>query len=143
MSHSGKPTIIVVPGAWHPASCVDAFIQSLQAAGFPAKGVTLRSVGHADVSVSDDETYLRSVMEPRIEEGEDVVLIVHSYAGFPGTAAIAGLDKRGRRARGEAGGVLGIIYLASFIPREKDTIRSLLGNKLLWWMKDNASSYLA
>ncbi|KAK7415437.1 hypothetical protein QQX98_005888 [Neonectria punicea] len=133
MSGIAALTMVFLPGT---------FTSSLQAAGFPAKGITLLSVGHADISVADDETFIRSNIEPYIQAGKDVILIVHSYAGFPATAAISGLDSKGRRARGESGGVLGITYLASFVPLEGESVFSLLGNSLLWWMKDNVSSGL-
>jgi len=136
---SRNPTVVVVPGAWHPASCVDPFCESLKKAGFPSKSITLRSVGNADISVSDDVAHIKSVIEPLVQGGEDVILIVHSYAGFPGTGAIAGLDKKGIKARGEKGGVLGIVFLASFVPLEGETLMSLLGGSLLWWMTDNVS----
>ncbi|KAK7432104.1 hypothetical protein QQZ08_001394 [Neonectria magnoliae] len=140
MTKATQPTIIVIPGAWHRVSCMNLFIRSLQAAGFPAEGITLLGVGHADISVADDETFIRSKIEPYIQAGKDVILIVHSYAGFPATAAISGFDSKGRRARGESGGVLGIAYLAAFVPLEGESVLSLLENSLLWWMKDNPES---
>ncbi len=38
---------------------------------------------------------------------EDIVLILHSYSGFPGAVALKGRDKRSRIAKGRAGGVAG------------------------------------
>lgn len=134
-----KPTIICFPGAFHPASCLEPFTSRLTAAGYPNEAYTLPSVDSPDVGVADDAAFFVSVMKPHVEAGKDVILIVHSYAGFPGTVSIEGLDKRGREARGEAGGVLGIVYLAAFVPLEDETVYSLLNQQWLWWMTVNVS----
>ena len=97
------------------------------------------SVGDREIGVADDTAFFVSVMKPHIDAGKDVILIVHSYAGFPGTVSIHGLDKRAREARSEAGGVLGIVYLAAFVPFENETVYELLSRKWLWWMTDNVS----
>lgn len=87
--------------------------------------------------VADDEAYMRSVMNPLIDAGKDVLLIVHSFAGFPGCSAISGIDKRGREAGGQKGGVLGVIYLAAFVPLEGDSVYKLLQNNWEPWMDVN------
>jgi hypothetical protein len=138
MTASSQPSVIVIPGAWHLASCLDPFIETLQAAGFPAEGVTLRSVGDADSGISDDEVLIRSRIESRIHAGEDVIVIAHSYAGLPMSAAIAGLAKRNRASRGEKGGVLGVVYLTAFVPLDGESVVGLLGD-LLWWMEEDVS----
>lgn len=134
-----KPTIILFPGAFHPASCLEPFTSRLSAAGYPNEAYTLPSVGDREIGVADDTAFFVSVMKPHIDAGKDVILIVHSYAGFPGTVSIHGLDKRAREARGEAGGVLGIVYLAAFVPFENETVYELLSRNWLWWMTDNVS----
>lgn len=135
MSSAIKPSLVVFPGAFHPSSCLDTFVERLQSAGFPTESHTLRSVGNPDMGVGDDEAHMRAVMKPHFDAGRDVVLVVHSYAGFPGCAAIGGgVDKRSREARGEKGGVLGVIYLAAFMPVEGDTVHKLLQGKWEPWM---------
>jgi hypothetical protein len=132
-----KPSFVVFPGAFHPASCLDSFIATLQAAGFPAEAHSLRSLGNPDAVVDDDEAYMRSVIDPHITAGKDVVVVVHSFAGFGGSSAISGIDKRGREARGEQGGVLGIIYLTAFVPLEGDSLYGLVQCRWPSWMQVN------
>lgn len=120
---------------------MDAFVTSLQSAGFQADAHTLRSVGNPDMGVADDESYMRSIMNPLIEAGQDVLLIVHSFAGFPGCSAISGIDKRGREARGEKGGVLGVIYLAAFVPMDGDSVYKLLRDNWEPWMEVNVCAW--
>ncbi|EFY95148.1 hydroxynitrile lyase domain protein [Metarhizium robertsii] len=134
---SANVSVIIFPGAWHPASCMSSFVSSLRSIGLPAEAYTLRSVGDASAGVADDVDYMRSIMNPLIDAGNDVVVVSHSYAGFPTTSAISGMDKRGREARGEKGGVLGVIYLASFVPQDDDTLYGVLGNQWPPWIKED------
>lgn len=134
---SANVSVIIFPGAWHPASCMSSFVSSLRSIGLPAEAYTLRSVGDASAGVADDVDYMRSIMNPLIDAGNDVVVVSHSYAGFPTTSAISGMDKRGREARGEKGGVLGVIYLASFVPQDGDSLYGVLGNQWPPWIKED------
>lgn len=44
---------------------------------------------------------MRFVSAARFKNDQDATLIVHSLAGFPGTAAVSGLDKASRVTGGE------------------------------------------
>ncbi|CAI6088524.1 unnamed protein product [Clonostachys chloroleuca] len=130
-----RPTIIACPGAFHDASpYMNSFIKSLKAAGFEAEAHGLTTPGHPENGVTDDEKMMRDAFVPHIEAGKDVVLLVHSYAGFPGCGAVSGYDKKGREARGEKGGLLGVVYIAAFVPQEADsTVSAMLGGGWAPW----------
>jgi hypothetical protein len=119
---------------------MELLIDRLKEFDFKAEAVTLTTVGNFDNDVTDDEVFLKSVLMAHIANGEDVLLMLHSYAGLPGTRAIAGIDKRGREARGEQGGVLGVVYLAAFVPPESREKWDELGYKLPPWLKINVST---
>lgn len=136
-STPAHPSLVIFPGAWHPAMCMAALVDSLQRMGFAAEAHTLRSVGNPAAGVADDAAHMLAVMRPLLDAGKDVVLVAHSYAGFPATSAISGLDKRSRRAKNgsqtASGGVLGIIFLAAFVPVQGDSIYGLIGETWLPW----------
>ncbi|KAJ2983311.1 hypothetical protein NQ176_g774 [Zarea fungicola] len=115
-----KPTLVLLPGAWHLASTLAGFVEELKARGYPAEAHTLRSVGNAAATVADDVLHIRSILLSHIEQGKDVILIVHSFAGYGGSEAIEGLHKRTRAAKGEVGGLVGGIWLAAFMPPQPD-----------------------
>ncbi|UKZ76616.1 hypothetical protein TrVFT333_004323 [Trichoderma virens FT-333] len=73
-----KPHILLIPGAWHPGSTLDTFVRSLEAAGFSAEAVSLRSVGTAGISVQDDEAQVKAVLTPLVDEGRNVLIVAHS-----------------------------------------------------------------
>lgn len=111
-----KPTLVLFPGAWHLASTLAGFVEELKSRGYPAEAHTLRSVGNPAATVAYDVVHIRSILLSHIEQGKDVVLIVHSFAGYGGSEAIEGLHKRTRAANGQVGGLVGGIWLAAFMP---------------------------
>jgi hypothetical protein len=47
------------------------------------------------------------------EEGKEMVVLMHSYGGFPGGSGIEGLSYKDRAQAGKTGGVISIIYLTA------------------------------
>lgn len=95
------------------------------------------------LKVQDDVTALAAeVFFPLIEKhGKDVVLYLHSYAGFPGSAAIEGLSKAERLAAGKRGGILGLIYQSAFIPTPGDTLLQMIGGTYAPWQDPNVLNH--
>ncbi|KAL7784832.1 Alpha/beta hydrolase fold-1 [Trichoderma ceciliae] len=126
---SPKPHIFLIPGAWHPASCMDDFLKVLEAAGVSGQAISLRSVGNRDVTVQDDEAQVKAVLMPLIDEGREIVIVAHSYGGGVCTGVMAGLEKRSRNAQGLKGGILGVVFVSSFMLFEGETLFSLSGSQ--------------
>ncbi|KAL7958840.1 hypothetical protein V8C34DRAFT_281850 [Trichoderma compactum] len=124
---SPKPHVFVIPGAYHPGSAMNLFIQSLEAAGFSAETTTNRSAGNAGITVQDDVAHVQSLLIPQIDEGKNIVVVAHSYGGVVGSGAIVGLDKRGREARGMKGGVIGIICIAAVMTKPEKSTHEMKG----------------
>lgn len=114
-----NPTIAIISGA----STVPELYAPLQSAfetkGYPTVVTEPPSITSADattVTLDTDVEYVRlSVLAPLLAEGKDVVLLLHSYGGAYGAAAAQGLSKTQRLGNGEKGGVVGIVYAASFV----------------------------
>lgn len=133
MGSQQTPTFVITPGAWHPASAADLLVNELSAAGFPAQAVGLKTVG-AYGPMTDDTKYLRDeVYIPLIESGKDIVVVLHSYGGFPGSTAIQGLGKKDRQ--GKAGGIVGIVYIAAFVPQEGMSLKANCGGVVPDWQQ--------
>ncbi|KAH7000330.1 hypothetical protein EDB80DRAFT_753585 [Ilyonectria destructans] len=98
-----KPTIVLIPGAWHTPAHFELFLQQLHDAGYPTGSKQLPSVGSAD---------------PKNQSGNDVILIMHSYGDSPGGAAAKGLSKAERTASGQKGGITGLIFMCAFLSNE-------------------------
>jgi pimeloyl-ACP methyl ester carboxylesterase len=101
---------VLVHGAWHGGWCWRRVVQSLAAAGHRAHAVTLTGLGervHLMSPAITLETHITDVMDAiEMEEMDQVVLAVHSYAGMIGTAIA---DRR-------PGGLRHLVYVDAVVP---------------------------
>lgn len=102
---------LLVHGAWHGAWCWQRVLPGLVQAGHRAHAVTLTGVGERAHLLSPDidlETHILDVTAAMdAEELNDVVLVVHSYAGMLGTAVA---DRRPERLQH-------LVYLDAVLPQ--------------------------
>jgi pimeloyl-ACP methyl ester carboxylesterase len=67
------------------------------------------------------------VLSSLADGGHDIVIILHSYGGIPGTQAVAGLSKASRLAEGKKGGVIALVYLCAFLLQKGESLVSFEG----------------
>ena len=132
---NSNPTIVLVTGAFHVDSAMDILSALLEATGYPTRTKGLVTVNGPGLTVKDDAAaLLADPLEPLIvQQGKDVLLYLHSYAGFPGSVAIEGLSKKERLAKGQQGGIIGLIYQSAFTPQPGDTLVKMIGGSYAPW----------
>ncbi|GJD03679.1 FAD binding domain-containing protein [Colletotrichum higginsianum IMI 349063] len=110
------PTILFTPGAWHRPWVFDLVREDLAGRGYPTAAAALASVGStdADVGLDQDVEAVRAVLRGLVDAGRDVVVVAHSYGGVPVANAVRGLNYKDRAAEGRSGGVIMVVYMASF-----------------------------
>lgn len=109
-----RPTLVLVPGAWHLPSTYDLLRGELDALGHPSLAVKLPTTGpDARGGVRDDADVIRAACEA---VGGPVVVLAHSYGGIPATEALAGLPQARH-----------LVYLAAFVPDVDESMYTLLG----------------
>ena len=136
-----NPIIVLVTGAFHVDSVMDVLGAQLQQAGYHTRTKGLVTVNGPGLSVTDDTTALQDLLHPLIvDQGKDIVLYLHSYAGFPGSAAIGGLSKKERSSKGEQGGIVGLVYQSAFIPQQGDTLVKMIGGSYAPWQSPDVRS---
>src|SRR5262245_28587891 len=91
---SGRPTIVLVHGAWADGSCWGGVIERLQADGFD-----VRAPQFPLSSLDPDVARLREVLE---FQDSPTIVVAHSYGGQIVTAGT------------EAPNVVGLVYVAAF-----------------------------
>jgi pimeloyl-ACP methyl ester carboxylesterase len=88
--NKGMAHFVLIHGAWHGAWCWQRVLPLLRAAGHAADAVTLTGVGERAHLLTRNvtlETHIADVMNfIHAQELQDVVLVLHSYAGMVGTA---------------------------------------------------------
>ncbi|KAH8129182.1 hypothetical protein ACSS6W_008559 [Trichoderma asperelloides] len=121
------PTLVFIPGAWHPATCYDLVIELLQEKhNLKCVAVTLPSTtGDPNASFKDDLDAARKAVSDETSCGRDVVVIAHSYGGLVGNSVIKGFARPRETAKGtsiqhvdasqspDTGHVIGLILIAS------------------------------
>ena len=137
-----KPTIVLIPGAWLHPSAYDQFISILQLLSFPTVFASYPSRNPSDLATADaahdTEAVRQNFLLPLIEnEGKDVVILMHSYGGVPGSSAARGLAKDQRSKKAKKGGVVGLIYVSGFVLPDGGSVVDGQKGQLPAWVKQN------
>ena len=111
-----KPTIVMVPGAWHKPKIYSGVVASLSKHGYPTVSLDLPSAGAQppQQDFNGDVAAIRDCLTELVLNNEDVVLVVHSYTGLPGGEAPKGLGKKERETKGLKGGVIRYVVINGF-----------------------------
>lgn len=112
-----KPTIVLVPGAWHTTEIYSKVASNLDANGYSSISQPLPSAGAvpANTSFDEDVKAIRDCLTKLIDgEEKEVILVVHSYTGMPGAEAPKDLGIKERQAKGLKGGVVRLVFIMAF-----------------------------
>ena len=120
------PHIVIIPAACQPSTFYTPLTNALTGLSLPAHTIVpLPSINPASNLppnhdfFSADVSTIRSTILSILSEGADVVVLMHSYGGLPGSAALKGL---GKAERGDANAVVRLIYVCSFVLGEGESM---------------------
>jgi pimeloyl-ACP methyl ester carboxylesterase len=118
-----RPVIVLVHGAFHPPHCYRPIILALREEGYIVLAPPLPTTG-LDDSVAgktyvDDVKRIHEFLIPRLDQGEEAVLVCHSQGGISGSAATEGQTIHERKAQGLKGGIKAVVYIAAFTLTER------------------------
>lgn len=128
----------MVPGSWHKPTIYNGVASNLQKHDYQTVLLPLPSAGAVppNQDFTEDVTAIRDCITSLVSEGNDVVLVVHSYTGLPGSEACKGLGKKEREAKGEKAGVVRYVCLnASAMPEGYQSIPRGQYSQFPEWMK--------
>jgi hypothetical protein len=135
------PNIILIPGAWHSPIHYKELITLLEAAGYNVASSPLPSLDPPEpgsvTTISDSTFIAEKLLSPLLDEGKDVVLVMHSYGGSPGSAAARGQSKVERTSKGLMGGVIGLVFIAALLAPEGASLLSAVGGRFHPWVQVN------
>lgn len=123
------PTIVLVHGAWHKPLHYQEYVDSLCKRGFTVHCPYLPSsngTSPPNASFADDVACVRSVIKSLVEEGQRILLIMHSYGGAVGTDAVDDLTITERKNSNLPGGVIHLLYLCAYLLRPNDSIQGIM-----------------
>jgi hypothetical protein len=138
--------VVIIPGSFATAPPYEVLVEGLKARGYKARVVPLLSVNDGTrlppATMQDDAAEIRSAVQSILDDPDhprNVVLVVHSYSGFPGTEAVAGLSRAARSSSSAAvaglsraarssssAAVVGILYMAALLPQAGQSARDII-----------------
>lgn len=136
MASPSNLAVVLCHGSYHTSAPYDPLLEALQARGIAAHCPQLPTSDLAKLNVGDvespdfdleppsggypqgkeDAEIIIDVLKPLVEAGKDVLLVGHSSGGWTATqAAQPDLQAKVRKGKGQAGGIIGILYIGAFI----------------------------
>lgn len=86
-----KPTIVLLPGAWHSPAHYHKLRDALEQYGYETEAVALATVDPKDLANTDadsDAQVISAAIKKAFSSGNDVVLVTHFYSGILGQNAV-------------------------------------------------------
>ncbi|KAK3709515.1 hypothetical protein LTR37_010888 [Vermiconidia calcicola] len=132
---SPKPTILIIPGAFGLPEWYDSIVKPVAAHGYSVQAIKLPSVAYTKELVPgegpaptmyDDAAFIAAEVSKLAGEGQDIMLLAHSYGGVPTTQSTKGLSKDERQQEGKQGGIVRLTYLTSLVPALGQSASSVL-----------------
>ncbi|KAH7086403.1 Alpha/beta hydrolase fold-1 [Paraphoma chrysanthemicola] len=115
------PVVLLIPGGWHTPQSYDKLTHILTVASYDVHVHSLPSMNGSrppNADLASDTDHIRSVAKSLVDDGHEVVVLMHSYGGQIGTNALHGLGINQRKEQGLSGGVTHLIYLAAHVAQE-------------------------
>ncbi|PLB50870.1 alpha/beta-hydrolase [Aspergillus steynii IBT 23096] len=147
---TSKPAVIICHGSYHSPAPYEPLMEHLRSEGFEAycphrPTCNLKELNVGDVDNPDfnrgpppegfpsdtkDVDVVVQLLRELIGNGKYVLLMAHSSGGWVATqAAIPELQSKNRRAKGQAGGIIGLFYLGAFVIPVGESVHSFFQPK--------------
>ena len=113
-----KPIYVFVGGVSHTPAFFEDLMQQMTAHGYESTAVAFPTCGHDTENVKqwDEVVAIQNAVSRCLDsKSQDVVLVLHSYGGWPGSRAVKGLDKETRQQNGKTTGIVEVVFLAAFL----------------------------
>ncbi|KAF2736855.1 alpha/beta-hydrolase [Polyplosphaeria fusca] len=139
-----KPHVVLTPGAWHTPQCFELIIPKLEKAGYTVHTAQLPAVGsdNPPQDLSQDVAKVQELVTRAIGDGNDVVVVPHSWSGVVVSSALEGFGKKQREAKGQKGGVIKLAYMCAFlVPEGVSLMDAIQGNIGPWWEVQASCTY--
>jgi pimeloyl-ACP methyl ester carboxylesterase len=130
-----KPTIVFIHGSWHNPNHFKAVRAIFEKDGFPTE-CPLQPTYNAKpappvLGLEDDVKVIQALLTKLLDDGKEVIAVLHSYGGVLGSEAIREeFDKKFRQEKGLPGGVLSLLYMCAFVIPIGTSLASALGGTL-------------
>lgn len=132
------PIILLITGAWHVPEHYSMLSNRLRHLGYTVECPLLTTNTNTDPpnkNLDDDVAQIRDLAIQYLDQGRDIVTLMHSYGGIVGTSALFGL---GATDRNGLASVISLVYMAAFVPFEHEALAEIFGGALPPWLSPNS-----
>ena len=138
-----RPAVVIVHGAWHTPEHYEDLVSHLWNKGFedvhcpplPSQTATLPLPPTANLE--HDTLLIRQTIQPLVDQGRYVIVLMHSYGGIVGNNSLDGFLLPQRKALDREGGVVHLVYMAAFVsPLESTRVDPFDGKPAPWLEED-------
>ena len=127
-----RPTVVIIHDAWHTPTHYSRFIDTLTSWGFEVacpQLLTCTADANNASSFSEDVSLIYSLCFDLASEGNDIICVVHGYGAFVGSEILTELCKSQREESGQPGGVVSLVWIASFMPETGQSLKDAMGGE--------------
>lgn len=115
-----KPTVVFLHGSWHNPNDFKLVRELFEKDSYPTECPLQASFNAKPappvVGIDDDVNVVQTLLTKLLDEGKEIIFVMHSFGGVLGTEAIREeFRKKARHKKGLPGGVLGLVYMCAFV----------------------------
>lgn len=135
---TSRPHIILLHGAWHSPAYFAKITSLLQDHLYVVHAQQSLSTGLPPSwtppnDLSQDIAATRALLDYAIANGNDVIVICHSWGGIIAGSALVGYSKAERAEKGLKGGVVKCGYMCAFMVEEGVSLQRKYGDYPPWY----------
>lgn len=113
-----KPAYVFVGGVSHTPLFFESLIKEMATLGYESTAVAFPTCGENTETVTqwEEVTAIQKAVKSYLgDQSRDVILVLHSYGGWPGSRAIKTLDKETRNDNGKSTSIIEVVFIAAFL----------------------------
>jgi alpha-beta hydrolase superfamily lysophospholipase len=121
--NSDNTVFLFVGGVSHTPIFFEALVKEMESRGYSSHAFDYPTIGANTEHVTQQDEYqaIQKVINIYAEQDKYVVLVGHSYGGWPASRAVKGWDKESRTKTAEKGGVKELVFISGFcVPDNAD-----------------------
>lgn len=115
-----KPHFLLICGGWHSPEVWGPVRERLKQAGYESTAIPLVSVGAPTYDMTEDVQAIRDATKLLVDQGQEVIVAMHSYAGQPGSDAMRGFSRVEQHISGSnsGGAVVRLVFIMAYVVPE-------------------------
>ncbi|CAO2652876.1 Nn.00g022870.m01.CDS01 [Neocucurbitaria sp. VM-36] len=124
--------LVIVPGSFSSSKLYDPMVDPLRAKGYtvhvldPPCYPGNYKKGTPSPSMYDDAAFINAFVAKLADEGNDIVLLAHSYGGTPASESLKGVTRKEREEKGKKGGVVRAAYITCIVPKIGENLATVI-----------------